>query len=261
MSSAGQITRGLKIGLCLTLLHAAMVLLVMAPGSIAQAEATSQPATQPVDPQVLSQSISELASSDATVRELAQLRLMNLNRADLPALRATMEKAFPLAPSQAACLRQIVREVYLAGEEYEKEPSKGFLGILMERSLSTVDFQQPNENGQPPGVIVEDRIPGFCASRLLRDGDMILGTIDPAQTFRTAADLISAIGGLDPGARVRLRVVRQGQIIEVALTLDSRPVDAEITDAELFRNRREKKFDDYWGKTFAPLLKEALASN
>jgi hypothetical protein len=227
-----------------------------------QPEATSQPAAQPADPAIIKQAIADLASPDATLRESAQVGLMHLKREDLPALRQTLQRSSPLAPSQASCLRQIVREIYLAGEDYRKEPTKGFLGILMEKGPpGTVDLQQPNQDGQVTGVIVGDRIPGFCASRLLRDGDIILGTINPSVTFHNFMDLQAEIVRLDPGAVVRLQVLRQGQVIEVSLILDTRPLEAEPGSVEDFTQGRAKKFEDYWQKTFAPLLKEAVASN
>jgi len=208
----------------------------------------------------MAQSLSDLASPDAAVREASQAQLMRLTRPDLQALEGLLERSRPLAPSQAAALRQIVREVYLAGEDYEKDATKGFLGILMDKSaLGTRDLQQPSDVVLVPGVVVEDRIPGFCASRMLRDGDIILGTSEPAQVFNSPSDLQFAIAGLEPGSVVRLQVLRQGQLMEVRVTLDSRPLEADgIDSAEGFRDRRTKKFDEYWQANFANLLKQRL---
>jgi hypothetical protein len=208
----------------------------------------------------MAQFLSDLASPDADVREAATSQLMRLTRPDLQSLQRLVERTQPLAPSQAAALRQIVREVYLAGEDYEKDASKGFLGILMDKGgLGTRDLQQPNDVAPIPGVVVEDRFPGFCASRMLRDGDIILGTMEPPEVFNSPSDLQLAIAGLEPGSVVRLQVLRQGQLVEVRVTLDSWPVEAANFDlAEGFRDRRIKKFDEYWQANFANLLKARL---
>ena len=218
------------------------------------------PATQPADLAAMSRSFGDLASSDARVRESARLQLMRLHREDLPALRQLVERSRPLAPSQDASLRQIVQEIYLSGEEYEKDSVHGFLGILMdETALGNRDAQMPNDGSAAPGVVVTDRIPGFCAARNLLDGDVILGTTQPVQIFNSPADLKYAIGGLDPGSIVHLQILRHGQVLQVTLTLDSKPIEADTFDAaESFRNRRADKFNDYWQKTFAPLLNEAV---
>jgi S1-C subfamily serine protease len=185
---------------------------------------------------------------------------MHLKRPALKSIEDLVKRAHPLAPSQAAALRQIVQEIYLAGEAYEKDPTHGFLGILMDdAAFGPRDLQQPNDNTLVPGVVVADRIPGFCASRMLRDGDVILGTVEPAERFSSSNDLKNAIGNLEPGSVVRLQVLRQGQIIQIALTLDSRPIEADSPDtAQSFRIRRTEKFNEYWQRTFAPLLKESV---
>ena len=227
------------------------------PTSQPTSQPTTQPAPAPVDVRVMAQSLTDLASPDAAIREASEQQLMRLTRGDLPALQNLVDHDRPLAPSQAAALKQIVREVYLGGEDYEKDATKGFLGILMDKnSLGTRDLQQPNDVVLVPGVVVEDRIPGFCASRMLRDGDIILGTSDPAQVFNNPSDLQFAIAGLEPGSVVKLQVLRQGQLIEVRVALDSRPLEADnIDSAEGFRDRRMKKFEEYWEGSFANLVR------
>lgn len=245
------------------LILVAIVIVAVSP-VVALAAATSQPTTHPTtapaDLRLMARSLSDLASPDAEVREVARTQLMRLTRPDLNSLQRLVERSQPLAPSQAAALRQIVREVYLAGEDYEKDPTKGFLGILMDKSaLGTRDLQQPNDIAPVPGVVVEDRIPGFCASRMLRDGDIILGMAEPPQPFNSPNDLQLAIAGLEPGSVVRLQVLRHGQLIEVEVTLDSRPLEADGMDsAESFRDRRAKKFEEYWQANFTNLLKARL---
>src|SRR5579864_1187552 len=74
----------------------------------------------------------DLASTDVGVRETARLSLMRLRREDLPALRTLVQKARPLRPAQAAVLREIVQEIFLASETYERDAKTGFLGVIMD---------------------------------------------------------------------------------------------------------------------------------
>lgn len=244
------------------LILALLLIAVLAP--VARAEPATQPSaeptTAPADVRKMDRWLADLASADAGVRDAARLEFMKLSRHDLPALQQLVKRNLPLAPSQAASLRQIVQEVYLSGEPYEKDSAHGFLGILMdEAAFGTRDLQQANDTNLVPGVVVTDRIPGFCAARMLRDGDVILGTTEPPQVFNTPTDLKQAIGTLEPGSVVRLQVLRQGQVIQVPLTLDCRPLEADSFDtAENFRVRRAEKFNNYWEETFAVLLKETL---
>ncbi|HXE55966.1 MAG TPA: hypothetical protein VN541_23270, partial [Tepidisphaeraceae bacterium] len=137
---------------------------------------TTEPATQPVSEDSIAKWFSDLNSADTSARHAACAKLMRLKRTQLTELRDVVEKSRPLAPSQASALRRIVEEVYLAGEPYEKDDTHGFLGILMDTAaLSVRDLAGTNEPMETPGVVVADRIPGFCASRTLLDGDMILG--------------------------------------------------------------------------------------
>ncbi|HEY2589089.1 MAG TPA: hypothetical protein VGI81_25320 [Tepidisphaeraceae bacterium] len=186
---------------------------------------------------------------------------MRLDRADLATLQQLVRHSRPLAPAQAAALRPIVEEIFLAGEPYKKEATQGFLGIMMDQSgFGARDLQQPNDiGGQASGVVVADRFPGFCASRSLHDGDVILGAAEPAQAFNSPEDLKFAIGSLQPGSVVRLQVLRHGQVVEVPLKLDCKPAEVDsVETAESFRRERAEKFDQYWHDTFAPLLKESV---
>jgi hypothetical protein len=219
---------------------------------------TTQPTTAPTDRNSISKWLVDLASSDSAVRDAAKVHLMHLSRGDLPMLEQLLRRSRPLAPAQAVVLRQIVQEAYLSGEPYVKDPTNsGFLGIAMDGVLGQQDLQQPNDNGQAPGIVVADRFAGFCASRMLRQGDVILGTAKPPQVFTTITDLQNAVRGAEPGSMIHLLILRQGQIIQIPLTLDCRP--AELGNSpENFRRERAEKFDDYWHETFAPLLKDSV---
>ena len=223
-----------------------------------------EPTTLPSEPSKLagemSRRLADLASPEADVRESARERLMQLRREDLPTFAKQVDAARPLAPAQAAALRQIVQEIYLSGEDYDKEPGHAFLGIMGGGPdyRGQADIGQPDDGSQPVGVVVFDRIPGFCAARTLLDGDMILGATDPDRAFTSFEELKQTIAGLAPGAIVHLRVLRRGKLIDVPLTLDVKPVAADADAGwavQELRDRRAAKFSDYWNRTFAPLLK------
>jgi hypothetical protein len=235
-----------------------LVLLALAPSSLrAQAPAT-HPATQPADNTAVRKWLADLASPDASVRDGARAKMMTLTRDDLPALQKLVEEGRPLAPSQAIAIRQIVQEVYLAGEPYQADENKGFLGILMDNSgVAMRDFDHGDVHGDP-GVVVAERIPGFCASRMLLDGDVILGTTNPRLVFTDSSALQQAIQAVLPGETIHLQVLRNGRVIDVPLILDPKPAEASIATITGFKLRRATKFQEFWEGTFAPLLREQV---
>ena len=235
-----------------------LVLLAMAPLPLRAQGPATQPTTQPADNAAMHKWLADLASADSSVRDSARTKMMTLTRDDLPALQKLVAESRPLAPSQAIAIRQIVQEVYLAGEPYKADENKGFLGILMNDSGSEVrDFDHGDVHGDP-GVVVAERIPGFCASRMLLDGDVILGTTNPRLLFTDSSALKQAIQAVLPGETIHLQVLRNGRVIDVPLTLDPTPAEASIPTITGFKLRRAAKFQEYWESTFAPLLREEV---
>lgn len=240
--------------------------LLLAAALVVHADADSEPATRPaaqvIDQGAIAKWFSDLAGTDPETREHARDHLMRLTRGDLPQLEQLLRRTPRLAPSQVIALRQIIQEIYLGGEPYDKETEggeHGFLGITMDQvDSSPQDLQQPNDEGQAPGIVVAGRFSGFCAGRMLRDGDVILGCTGPDTVFKTTRDLINAISGAEPGATLRLKVLRHGQVIVVPVVLDSRPRGLDPRNVDSFRQQRAEKFDEYWRQTFAPLLKESV---
>jgi hypothetical protein len=232
----------------------ALVFFILISGGHVAAET---PATQPAGAAKVSieRMLGNLANPDPQVRLAGRSGLMRLMRRDLPQLRAIVEKVRPLLPSQAAALRQIVREIYLAGEKYEPDPN-AFMGIMMDPSSVQADFVPENDSASTSmGVIVADCIPGFCASRGLLEGDIILGVSNPFEPFHNSGDLTKVIGGMPAGTSVKLLVLRRGQLIEVSLTLDAHPHEIPTSEqVPLFRAEREKKFETFWRREFEPLI-------
>jgi S1-C subfamily serine protease len=166
----------------------------------------------------------------------------------------------PLVTSQAVVLRDIVTQIYIAGETYPGEDA-GFLGVR----LASARFGM----GDDPlasitrGAPVLARIPGFGAFRMLNDGDVILalGQIgnQPRIEVNNADELIAAVKSVAPGETITLEVLRRGRVIEVPLTLGRRPIGIEgIGALDEFTNRRLDRAEAMWKKEFAPLLEDSV---
>jgi hypothetical protein len=236
----------------------------------------SRPATQPASASTLQRQFADLAHADGAVRDRAFAGLLCLTRDDLPALRRVVEQARPVAPSQAAALRDLVAHVYLSDEPYAGEPRAGFLGLLIP-TLDSVDVrraEQPEvfeitDNAQnggiralpSTGVPIEYRIPGFCAFRALREGDIVLGIVKPTlRRLRDWSELSMSVRSFRAGETLTLEVVRQGVVTTVPVTLDARPlVPAESIWQDEILPAREAAAQAYWNEHFARLVDERSA--
>lgn len=225
--------------------------------------ATTRPATAPSSDE-LAGLVAQLGDGDAAVREAASVRLMGLKRGALPSLREVVRAKRPLSAGQWAALREIVCHVWLTGEPYQSDGRRGFLGVKDINDLAAPEMQLPPEAGPEAGsagVIVSERIPGFCGFHYLRTGDVILAAWEGAELvpLRSPRDLQQWVGVRHRGGdEVTLRVLRRGSEIEMTFRLDPFPVFArqEIPDplaVERFRVAREKAAGAYWTAEFEPL--------
>lgn len=227
-------------------------------------EPATQPASQPsatVDSIRLS--FDQLSDADPEIRERASGQLMELTRDQLPALRKIMQDALPLSPAQTEALPEIVSQIFLSGEPYTAEQNSGFLGVQADPEL--VEIGTGNADPDKPankGIVVVNRVPGFCAVRALRNGDVILRIADsPVLGFPNFDAFSSTIGKHPAGDTIHLQILRRGQVREVAVTLNPRPT---LLNAALnlldFTQRRQQAFQSYWDANFAPLMKDEVTS-
>lgn len=240
-------------------------------GLSADAPPATAPATQPLDyiPPQASQAnlkfwFNNLDSDDPKIRSESFSNLMQLDGDALPKLKKIVADSRPLAPAQTLVLRQIVNQLYLTSQHYDGHPTRGFLGVHMEQSLSGFHDQSNNvypSNGS--GVVIVDRMPGFAGSRTLQDGDIILSIYDQTGSVPVASpeDFATIILAKGAGATLRFDVLRRGQVVSVTLTLDARPIEADqgiggISDLMEIRRRMA---DDYWQHNFADLVKESIS--
>ena len=236
-----------------------IVILAALLGRAAPVLAADAPATAPVADvsSAVRRDFAELADRDPAVREQALVSLMGMPRQELPAFERFIERSRPLRPSQAAVLRQIVTQIYLAGEPYETNGHFGFLGIRMLEANVNQTNANPGPDAQPlrTGVVVLDRLPGFSGARFLRNGDVVLGIVEhPELRVAGQVEFMEAIRQLGPGKSVHFEVLRDGQVIKVGITLDARPIEADA--GTTFDDNRRTKAEEYWQRAFAPLLKE-----
>lgn len=194
--------------------------------------------------------LKDLADPDPAVRDHARVALMGLHREDLPILRDVVAAEQPLLPGQITALRDVVEQVFMSGEDYAPASGRPFLGLRWEPSLA-------DEASTAPGVIVEERIPGFTAYRMLENGDIILKILNkPEVDCRFRGQFVAAVATMSPGETMRLRVLRRGKIQVISVRLEPAPEEilANPTDYETWVYRREQKAVDYWHKELAPLL-------
>ncbi len=222
------------------------------------APSTTGPATAPaVDPPI-ARWFDQLADPDPAVRDAAAERLSGLPADALPRLLAVARAARPVAPAQAAALYEIVRQAFLAGLPYDTAGTpKYILGQSWPFEL---------RQGERVGVPVVNRWPGLPARRVLRDGDLILGLYADldAPPDRPAdvptpgpAELIEAMQACPTQPRLALRVLRAGRPVRVTATMVVEPVqtaDRVPTEVAAFLDERQRRADDYWQHTFAPVL-------
>jgi len=234
-----------------------------------------KPATQPVGEAQLQRWFSELGASDAAVRERASSAMLELTRGELPLLRRVVERSRPVSPAQAGALREAVSHVYLSAEIYDCEPRIGFLGLTWPM-LDSVDVPAAGDEELPrvengidgfprgsTGVPVDFRIPGFCAYRALRDGDVVLGVLQPVpRRLRDWTELTYTIKAFPAGQRVTLEVLRQGTFLKVPVTLDAKPlVPNDQVWSAVVLPAREAAAEAYWAEHFAPLMSEDRLSS
>ncbi len=227
----------------------------------------------------------DLRNADSTVRERARAKLLGMSRHDLETLQTVVAAAAPLNSSQSTHLREIVTHAFLATETYVANNRTGFLGVkdlvAVRVELRESKAEDSDEGAEKvpdivdplagageetasgdTGVIISERMPGFCGYRYLDTGDVILAIKenqfarnDLVVRTRTVRDLQSAVRSHEPGDTVTLQVLRRGKTIDVMFVLDAFPQAAmEGLAIDDFRRDRENAAQNYWDEHFAPLL-------
>jgi hypothetical protein len=182
--------------------------------ALAVIAAGAGPATRPVEvprEKQLALWFMGLSDADATVRRDSRQKLLEMKRADLVELKKGLEPLAPLDEKMTAVLHDIVLHVWLRELAYAHDPM-GFLGI-------TVGADRNH-------VVVDNRMPGFCAYQSLEDGDLILDIEEhPLRQPAQREEFIDTVKECRPGEVVHFKVLRQGKELRVRVKLDGRPAD------------------------------------
>jgi hypothetical protein len=234
---------------------AAMVLLCIGAPAMADAPPSTEPAAASASSLVQIQAgIRQLGDDDPLVRDAAAQQLMGLHPSDLPALRSSAMSLSPLLPAQIAALHDIVMQVYLAPQSPGYTSGFGFLGLTWPEDSKTHDSR---------GVVVEKRIPGFVAYRMLRPDDVIIKLIDfPQVNLRDRIRFIEVVRDLAPGQKLRMEVVRGGKTIEVTAVLDLRPPDVgdDQLSFDAMLQHRQRAAEEYWKTNFSDIDRNSVTS-
>lgn len=234
-----------------------LMLLLVALRAQATDPATA-PASQPSDASIALW-FADLTSPDAAVREAARINLMGLRRAELPQLKSQAIRNMPLNAGQLSTLKQIVIHVFLAEQDEPAPENSGFMGVSF--------GYQDDDEAQAAGVVVNDRIPGFTAFRMLQNGDIIISVQAGDQRgdagkraeipVRNRTELSAIVSSIPAGEVVKLRIIRGGRALLVPLRLNARPLWAANQNAEA-QEERLLEAEKYWEDTFAQELDPSI---
>ncbi|HEY1685553.1 MAG TPA: PDZ domain-containing protein [Tepidisphaeraceae bacterium] len=198
--------------------------------------------------------LQNLNNPDPAIRDQARQDLMAIHRSQLDDLRQAAIRAMPLSPEQIASLHEIVMQVILADAAHQADATsqRGFLGASpMVQQITGPD------NKPRMAILITQRIPGFDAYRLLRNGDIILSIDGDPNTTRDIQTFMATIQTHAPGQQLRLQVLRDQQKIDITLELTARPMSADnLQPLDLFQTQQDR-VEQYWRSNFASILKPA----
>ncbi|MFT3784540.1 MAG: hypothetical protein QM770_00050 [Tepidisphaeraceae bacterium] len=241
-------------GLCQLFCVTALAGAVFAPTVFADAP-TTRPTARPTEAQL----IGDLGSPDPAVRDSARSQLMLLSRDELPKLVDAVKQRGRLSIQQVQLLHECVLQSYMTGEHNFTQAETG------RSPQPRVGIRFVTQSAQP---IVENREMGCDAYRTLRDGDFVIAAYRPKepgsaemfwQNINTADDLRGVLRNYySVGDFVSLRVIRNGAPVEVEVRLApppaQRPGDDGLTDQLALTRQAQAKAEEYWKRTFVPLL-------
>lgn len=201
-------------------------------------------ATRPADS--LETLVATLAADDPAEREAAYRRLLQISPLDLPALRRVVESGQGRLPAQREALRDVVRHVFLVGDT---PPA-------VNRQLSFLGVSAPAFNVEVSpsitGMTFAERLPGFPAYAALEEGDIVIGVAEePAVALNSELVLRALREAVPPGSQIHFRVVRDGWVTDVPITLAPTP-NWPVADGQQQQYRRLERAEAYWETQFEP---------
>lgn len=225
-----------------------VLLLLLVGFAAANGQATTQPA------QSLRQLVTALAADEPVVRDAAHKQLLQLNRAELPALKEVVASGAAKLPSQQEALKDVVRHVFLSGEPYplDVESRLSFIGLGLGASFRPLHFVDGTGR---LGVGFDHRLPGFPGYAVLEEGDVIVGVEElPDLQFEGQNPLGAIRTRFAAGEVIHLIVLRDDRTLRLPLRLAQTPVWGG-GDANQMMSERILLADEYWEREFAPLFR------
>jgi hypothetical protein len=196
----------------------------------------------------LRSAIAELASDDPQEREGARQRLTSLTIDDLDTLKSAAQAEAPLSPEQIEAVRDAAMQTFMrmpaAADQpgVPRVPPSGKLGIY---------WNPGTEADCEEGVIVDERFT-VESYRKLQPGDIIVSL--PDQHFPLPLRLIqlqASVNQMQAGETARLRVLRNGQLIDVLVRLALVPPQLNEPGAvENWLEDCRRQFLRYWNTQF-----------
>ena len=128
--------------------------------------------------------------------------------------------------SFAIPINDVLRVVYDL-QQYGRVRGRAYLGV----TLQNLDAQVAEIYGLPSGPQVVTVTEGSCSEKAgLQPHDIILEF--DGEAIASYSDLVSALSKHKAGDTVKMKLYRAGAELEVTLTLDERPEESQIDEAE-----------------------------
>ncbi|MEE9403888.1 MAG: PDZ domain-containing protein [Algisphaera sp.] len=189
----------------------------------------------------LAERLTALDDPDYALRETATDLLLHDDTLDLDALA----QAMPAAPSPELRQRLLniahhhtVRKIRF--DSFETE-GRGSIGVVQSMVSEPDDVFGPEKSY----VLVTRALPGFPAYGRLRPMDQIVGLNDqPLNDLDQVESFPRMLQAFNAGQEIHLTVLRNGETLDVSLTLASRTALAAIYTQPGFT--LSPKFDDLW---------------
>jgi hypothetical protein len=163
-------------------------------------------------------------------------------------LRRAVQGGAANLPVQREALYEIVVHLYLTGDRPPpNEPVQSFMGIEL-----------PLGDAGEPGLVPQRRIIGFPAYAALLPGDIVLQIEERPSLEVTDAEALRLFRlAQPPGTTIHLRVLREGEVVRVPLTLATAPKWGG--DVAAATEQRLERASAYWETQFEPAFAEGTS--
>jgi len=186
--------------------------------------------------------LKSLADNDFKVRETAQASLLQWARGELETSPRLLHERYRNSEDPEVRSRCLAVLEELARDDY-KDHGNGFMGIQMQDARADVPGQQKAR----PSVLITNVLPGMAAEKAgLMVGDLLLELNGKPIGDPPSDSIRQSIMGFKPGTKVKLKLMRDGNLMEVVVTLGRRPLAADNPLFERFPEQAEEAERRKW---------------